>query len=476
MIVFILLLSVLFRFYRFPELFHWTLDQDYWAYLPFNIATAYHFPLIGGHIAGTGLYSGPSFIYLMAIPAKIFSGDPLGFGYTVAVLGVVATLLVYYVGKGMFGRGAGMLAAFIHAGSFLVAIYDREYWNASLTPFLSLIVIWLIRKITSGEIRLAILLAPVLTLAFHAHGTGMALILFTVLSWVVFKLPWRNKYVGIAVGLFLFLQLPLVLFDLRHDYTNLRAAVKFFASKDSGSLPALQRINNVLRGFTWTGGRLVYFPAKDLAIEQTLALPSGLAALRGQPPLPATLVLAGLTIWSLGLVRKDRKIAILVLLVLSTLLGLLVYKTDFEEYFYFPTFMAVILLLGAALDRIWRSPPGKILVLFSLGLFLAGNLQNLLTVKHSLGFDARMRAVKDSVAKVGGEPFSVDFRCTGYCQIYGLRYFYSYLGVEPVRTYSDGILGWLYDKRLPREKPRKQVVFDLNGSNIRPIVKDISEP
>ncbi len=473
-LVLIISLSIFSRFYRFPELFHWTLDQDYWAYLPFNIATAYHFQLIGGHIAGTGLYSGPSFIYLMAIPAKIFSGNPLGFGYTVAAVGVLGTILVYRIGRDMFGKTAGIFSAIIHSGSFLVAIYDREYWNASLTPILSLITIWLVWKVSQGKVKYVIFLAFVLTLAFHAHGTGMALIVFTIISWIAFKLPVRNKFVGLAIGLFLLFQLPLLIFELRHNYTNLRAASKFFSSSEVSNLPVYQKLTNIVSGFAWTSSRLIYFPASDLMIEQTLAIPSELAVKRGQPSAVAYLVVALVFVWSIKKVRNERTVAFPLLLIGSTFLGLLIYKTKFEEYFYLPTFLPLVLLLGSALGQLWQNKIGKTLVFCFLGLFLMGNIHNLLTVEHSFGFDARMKAIEESIVKVAGEPFVVDVQCRGYCQIYGLRYFYSFLGVEPVRTYSDGILGWLYDKKLPNKEPKKLIVFELNGKNITPLVTDIN--
>ena len=53
----ILIMGTVARFHHLSELFHWTLDEEYWAYIPHNIATLYHFPLIGGPISGTGLYT-----------------------------------------------------------------------------------------------------------------------------------------------------------------------------------------------------------------------------------------------------------------------------------------------------------------------------------------------------------------------------------------------------------------------------------
>ncbi|MCL4389961.1 MAG: glycosyltransferase family 39 protein [Patescibacteria group bacterium] len=459
----VIIISIFFRFFRFPQLFHWTMDEDFWSYLPQNIATGYHFPAIGGHIGGTGLYSGPTFIYLMAIPAKIFSGNPLGFGILVAAIGVLTAYLMYLVGRRMFGLAVGLLASFLYSSSFLMAIFDRHYWNASLTPILSLLTIWFVWEVHQKRLKFVIPLALELVLAFHAHGTGMALLIFTALAWIFFRLPVRSRWVAAGVGIFLLFQLPLVFFDVRHDWQNTRALASYLTTSKGGTVPLTARVGNVAQGFVSAGSRLVYFPAKDLAIEQTLGLAPQYAALKGQAPLWASAFFAVALLAAFFLPQAR----MMLLLVGSTLVGLLIYKEKIPEYFFSPTFVPLFFIFALFLKRIAR----PLTVLFLI-IFFCLNLNNLLTVKHTFGYPTRLAAVQEAIAQVGNKPFVLEAKCAGFCQLYGFRYLFTYLHHEPVASYVDSTFLWLYQDRLPKVAPQKKVLLNMADGKVNVYVSD----
>lgn len=472
----VLVLAIFMRFYRFADLFHWTMDEEFWSYLPFNIARGYHFPLIGGHIAGTGLYSGPLFVYLMAIPAKIFSGDPLGFGFTVSIIGVLASGLIYITAKRMFNSQTGLIAAGLYSGSFLMSIFDRHYWNASLTPILSIMALYFVyRIIKSKEFVFSLPLALVLALAFHAHGTGMALLLFTIVTWLVFRLPVKNKMIGLAIILFLVLQLPLLYFDLRHNFLNFRAAESYLTSNRGGSVPILVRAENVVTGFYSAGTRLVYLPAKDLTIEQTLGLPLSEFSKREKAPLAAQIVFVAILVLSVLERKKSLGIKLCLLLIGVTLVGLLMYKEKVPEYFFDPTFVPLFALLAWQLSKLILLKTGRILVLSFLVIFISFNVWELITVKRTSTYSPKLTAVKRAIVLAGGEPFVFNAKCIDYCQIYGFRYLFTYLGKEPVESYMDPYFSWLYEDRIIKEKPKKEITFYVNGGDITLAAKDLED-
>ncbi len=470
MIILILLLSALFRFYRFPELFHWTMDEDYWSYLPYNIATGYHFPAIGGHIAGTGLYAGPLFIYLMALPAKIFFGNPLGFGYLVAGLGVLNTFLIYHVAQKLFSHRAAIFSAFFYASSFLMAIFDRHYWNASLTPIFTTLTIWFLFEVKQKKYLFCFPLAFTLALAFHAHGTGMALLLFTIVTWLVFRLP-INRLVFLGIVLFFVLQLPLIFFDLRHDYKNTRALISYGVIGDQ-RLTIGERVGNIVSGFSQASARLIYFPAKDLALEQTLGLPEQYARLRGTAPIFISPLLLVFIVFTLSRWKNNLGVKFCSLLIISTLVGLLIYKDKIPEYFFNPTFVGIFLLLGYFLGEIWQNRIVRFALVLSIISFFYFNFQNLLTVKHSFSYQTRLEAVKKVITAVGNKPFSLDAQCSGFCQLYGFRYLFTSLGHEPISSYVDPNFLWLYQDRLLKVAPEKRVTLIMNSQEVQVYVSN----
>ena len=281
-LIVILLLAVFLRFSKLTELFHWTMDEEFWSYLPFNVATGYHLPLIGGHISGTGLYSGPLFVWLMAIPFFVAGGNPVGIAAIVSAMGVATTLATFVVGKTLFDRRTGLFAALFSAGSFLMVLYDRKYWNASPIPLLSLVTIYCLFKISQRSYKWAYLLAIALAIAFHAHMTSGVLLLLVVVSWLSFRLPVAKRDIVGAIILFTVFQAPLVLFELRHGFTNAKALQRMLIQAPS-SIGFLQASSEVGKLTLTTLGRLVYMPPnRDIAYELTLC--PAYAGTRSSPP------------------------------------------------------------------------------------------------------------------------------------------------------------------------------------------------
>src|SRR5579884_1782226 len=107
-------------------------------------------------------------------------------------------------------------------------LFDRRFWHLTLGPFLSLLVLLSLFKIKKGQLKYVYLLVTALILGFNSDYTNLVLILFTVICWFVFKLPVRKKEVLIAVAIFILSNLPLVAFDLRHNFLNTKAFIGYF--------------------------------------------------------------------------------------------------------------------------------------------------------------------------------------------------------------------------------------------------------
>jgi len=482
LIVAILLLAVFLRFIRLSELFHWTMDEEYWSYIPFNIATGYHLPLIGGHISGTGLYSGPLFVWLMAIPFFLTRGNPLGIAAVVSGLGVVTTFVIYLVGKVFYGKKAGILAAFFSASSCLMILYDRKYWNASPIPLLSLATIFCLYKISQRHFNWAYLLAIVLAIAFHAHMTSGVLLVLVVGSWLLFKLPIAKREIFIAIAIFIMLQTPLVVFELRHGFTNIKALQKLL-SQSSSDVSLTQASLEIEKLTLNTLGRLVYLPPRrDIANELTLC--SEYQKTRAIPP-----------VWAIGIALtgilflfskwKEPQSKLLGTAILANIVSLLWYRLrapvgswypgQLSEYFLLPSFPVLFLALGrfcqTVLEKLGRYAWIGLAGVFMIILF---NINALLTAYHSDGFAQKQIAVNQAIALVGNQPFSLNIKSDDPCRLYGYRYLFSYLGKEPVQSYLDPQFGWLYQRRLPKARPTRELLINNISGTID--VKVINVP
>ena len=477
----VLLVATILRFSKLAPLFHWTLDEEYWSYLPFNIATGYHLPLIGGHVSGTGVYSGPLFVWIMALPLALVKGNPLGIAAFVSGLGVITTAVMYWVGSTLFEKRTGLIAAAVAATSFLWVIYDRKYWNASPIPLLSLLTLLCIRKIAQGKRRFAYPLGVILAVAFHAHMTSAVLLVFVAAAWWLLKLPVKKREFMVGLGLFLLLQMPLLVFEMRHDFLNTRAVVSFLSTDKAGTSLATA-VKDVSLLAANTSGRLLYAPLKlDIAKELTLC--AQYAGLRFIPPLWAV----GLGLVALAFVVRNRKSngsRLLLLLLAINMAGLIWYRMragpgnwypgQLSEYFFFPSFPAF--LLGFASMTSWligRLGSRAGIAWLALAILLLVNAAAVVTVTHSDGFAGKNATVKSVIKLLAEQPFTLAVESSDPCRLYGYRYLFSVYRREPAASYLDGQFGWLYERRLPDAKPTKRITIVTNPESIELKMVDV---
>jgi hypothetical protein len=469
-IAFILLLALLVRIWYFPHLFHWTLDEEYWAYLPYNIANGFHFPLIGGHIAGTGLYSGPIFIWLMGIVFWIINGNPIILAFLLILLGVVTTYLIY---KFSNEKRTAVIASLLYGTSVLASLYDRKYWNASLSTVLALISMHLLNRLKKKPAVLpAVTLGFIATLAFHAHMTGAVIVFFIFIAWYYLKLS--KKLFAWFLVTFLGLQTPILFFELRHDFFNTRALIKLLTQNHAGGAIS-NKLADVANLVLSTFARLIYTPATDIRNELTLC--RDLATKRSIPPMGIYLFALAVLGYILYLILKKR-LSLPIILIVSNLLLLVVYRFvanetswyagQSAEYYLLPSFGAFFLLFAQLLVKIYKRFPFIALSVLSLVVIL--NLNTLFHLTHSQNIMFKQDTVKKIIAATGQTPYSLNV--TGHpCNLYGYRYLLTFFHHEPSTSYLDPQFAWIYETYLPKISPQKLVTIDANSGSI--IVSDL---
>lgn len=102
-----------------------------------NILLKHQFPL-----TNYDPYYGPYYPYLIALLFRIFGLSPLLPRLTIAVFGAFTVGLTYWLGKSMFNRPAGILAALLTAScSYLIIFSSHWAWSNSLTPFITTLTV-----------------------------------------------------------------------------------------------------------------------------------------------------------------------------------------------------------------------------------------------------------------------------------------------------------------------------------------------
>lgn len=223
-LILILVLGLFLRIYKAKELFLYSHDQDLAGWIIKDILVNKHPRLIGQETSTQGIFIGPLFYYLLIPFYLVFNMDPIGGVFLVTLLGLFAIFSFYFVFSKLFNQKAGLVAAFLYAVSFYTVFNDRE-----VVPTMPVIVwsAWFfygINLLLKGKQKAGfILLGVLIGLIWHINATLVLLIPIIPISQYLSKKKLDLKAVIQGVFLLTIISLPLILFELRHNFRQLRA-------------------------------------------------------------------------------------------------------------------------------------------------------------------------------------------------------------------------------------------------------------
>lgn len=473
LLIIILGLAFIFRFYRLNDWLIFGMDQENEAFIIQNIVSGKHYPLIGLSVGDTGLYRGPIFLYLYSIPYVLFSGNPVGGAIVASFLGVITTYFVFVIGKKMMSERIGLFASIFYAGSFLVSYYDRQYWNPSVIPLLSLIIGYLSWKILTDKTRLFPLLIFLFGIAIHAHFS-ILIFLPIILYLLVKKRRYITKRLFLSIIVIFFItQLPLILFDLKHNFLISKAGLSLFASSQSREIQYSTLLSRTGLAVN-TLGRFFALPASsDLFVE------SGQCKELGQwrkNAFPEGMILL-LVLFSIFILWcKSRRIweyksiffrriftqskQIVFFIFFLTFTFVLFYNRTIFEYYFLFLFPWIAIVLGICSEFIYRRHHGDFLVLCIILLYLIFNFISLATANFSYSFADKLQSLQFVKRNIQNEPFALE--ALGECPRFGgYRYLFERFVSVPNSSYMDSYFAWLYPEKIKREKAKKIVLLSM---------------
>jgi len=205
-------------------------------------------PLLGPRAARVGadyLRLGPAYYYFQYLPAAILnSTHPTAFAYADLIMSFLAIPLLYAFSKLYFSTRNSLMITALYAFSFLVIQYSRFAWNPNSVPFFMLMTFYgMLRfaqsKKLKNQIKWLALWALGFSLASQFHF--YALFSLTAISGIFLlrhfnlfqlkKLPANIKKAfsknnlkvfGVAVGVILITNLPMIVSEIKTDASNAR--------------------------------------------------------------------------------------------------------------------------------------------------------------------------------------------------------------------------------------------------------------
>ncbi|HLX34616.1 MAG TPA: glycosyltransferase family 39 protein [Candidatus Limnocylindrales bacterium] len=203
------------------------------------------FPLLGPPTSIGDFHHGAFYYLLLAPAAAISNDDPVAVVTWIALLGIAAVGVAWWLGRLMCGRLAGLLAGAILALSPAAISESTFIWNPNPIPLfagLALATAWRARQTGHARWWLAALLCAGIVFQLHVLGIVFLppILALLVVEW---RAAHRRGDTGLAdrtiwaflggLALIALLFVPLLIHELQFDWSETRNAIAYFTSGSS---------------------------------------------------------------------------------------------------------------------------------------------------------------------------------------------------------------------------------------------------
>jgi len=235
----IFIFSAFIRFYNLDKLAFFTYDQARDALYIKRIIVDHKFRLISTQSSVPGLYNGPAYYYLMAPFLWLFKLNPVGVDFGVAFFNLMAVLLFYFLVKKVTSNILiSGLATILFSFHPQIVFQSRFGWNPNLLVFFSLVFAFSFWCLKNGKKYAWFFLFFSLAILLQLHYSALAFLPIG-LFWVFYfrkKLTF-DRFFWLSLFLFLLMMSPLLLFDLRHNFVNIKAVWLYLQRGSPGKIP-----------------------------------------------------------------------------------------------------------------------------------------------------------------------------------------------------------------------------------------------
>ena len=222
-------------------------------------------PLLGPPTSIGDFHHGALYYYLLAPAAAVTGGEsPLAVVTLIALLGIAAVGVTWWLARSMGGPVAGLVAGLLMAVSISAIDESTFIWNPNPIPLASALALagaW--RAWSTGRVRWWLVAAGATAVTMQLHVLGIAFL--PIIGALFVADVWRRRRGGArdlrlvavaavaGVAIIAFSYLPLVASELTTDFSETRAALDYLAGgrEPSDLDPATRTVIVGVRVITW---------------------------------------------------------------------------------------------------------------------------------------------------------------------------------------------------------------------------------
>jgi len=321
-------------------------DQGRDAVIIKRIITGEHFPAIGAPTSVGQVYLGPFYYYFIAPWLFLFNFQPVGLAVGVAFFSSLFLLINYFVVKKLVNVKTAYLSTIFLAFSSTLVDFSRFSWNPNLLPLFSFLTAYFtIKSLRTKKWYFFALTGAFLSFSVQLHYLALFLCFPVAIAYLFDLIKGKNKLINkfvnsfISVFFFALFTLPLIIFDLRHNFLNSKNFLVLFKSSQSLTSSKLDNLFNTFISLN------KYSLNISLNIWQTVIL--------------LTIILLSSVVI---LYKSKSQIKIFILFFLISFLGLSLYSGPKFPHYLGMVYPFYFLLVGYFLAEISNDFLGKIIV------------------------------------------------------------------------------------------------------------------
>jgi len=238
LVTFIILCAVFLRMWRLGDFAMFLADQGRDAIIIKRIVMLEHFPLIGPPSSIGQVYLGPFFYYLVAPFLFLFALNPVGLVFGVSLLSIAGIILGYFIVQKILDRNIALVFLVLSTFSYQLIWAARFSWNPNLLPVFAFFTLFFLYKaLETKKIMYSILYGAFFALSFQLHHLAAFLGAPIAISFI-YKFITEKKKVTLlsspfyAIVSFLLISSPLIIFDFKHDFLNMKNLISLFTQQN----------------------------------------------------------------------------------------------------------------------------------------------------------------------------------------------------------------------------------------------------
>jgi hypothetical protein len=189
---------------------------------------------LGAGSAGlSGIFQGPGFFYLLTIPFILFNGNPAGGTVLMLILSILAVIVGFMLGRKLFGKIGGLIAALLIAIAPIFISQARFIWNPHAPTLFILLTFYFLYLAIQGKRNIFIFLTAFFAGFIYNLEFGVSIPLclsIAIFSVYLFRLQFK-KYLVLFMGYIIAFS-PMIFFEIRHHFPAFTGLISYISNPD----------------------------------------------------------------------------------------------------------------------------------------------------------------------------------------------------------------------------------------------------